>query len=782
MIRNYLKIAFRNIRKQKAYALINILGLAVGLASFILIMLWVKDELSYESLYKDADRIFLLHTQHMEGDKFEINPMTPYPLASSIRNEIPEALKTTKFRHTEAVIRNGDKIFRETAVCAADASFFELFSNPFIAGNRKTALSMPHSCVITEKIAEKYFGTANPIGKTLIFNTKENYTVTGIIEDTPYNTHLDYEIFIPLPRVATSIADTNSWSSQYLRTYLLAPEDANQKALNIKLTKLMRKHLPEDKYIEIKTQPISKLHLQSPDNKNQGMQYVYLFTVTGILIILIACINFMNIAISLSLKRAREIGLKKVVGAGRGQLITQFMSEAFIQSLAALIIAMVLVELLRPFFNELTGKAIILPYLNTWFLPSLGGLLFLITLLAGSYPAFLLSSFKPVNAFRGNLVKGKGKDSFRKILVIFQFAVSIALIIGSLMIFRQLHYISHKSLGFEAENVIFFPVEGNLNQRYEVFYQELMRHPGIAGAARALHVPGSINSITTGLDWEEKADDKPVTFSFESIDEHYIETMGMDLISGRNFSNEFARDSLNVIINEEAIKVLGFDDPVGKNFWIDGKSEKGKIIGVVRNFNAMPLMHEIKPLIFTRLPFYYQRIFVRLQPGNPKEAISHIKASWNKYVPGYPFDYHFLDQRIEKVYNNEMRIGKIALAFTILAILITCIGLFGLASHTARQKTREIGIRRVFGASSSSLVWMFVKNFAKWVLIANLIAWPLAWYFVSDWLTNFAYRIEMQWHIFLLAALSALILAIFTVIYQSWTAAMKNPVETLKYE
>lgn len=744
MILNYLKIALRNLKRQKSYAFINILGLAIGLASFILIMLWVADEFSYENNYEKADNIYLLYKQYKMGNKQEVNRSTPYPFAASLREELPLALEATKYRPYRALVQKGELIVRENDICLVDAHFFKVFETGFIQGYPETALAKPYSCVITKDIAKKYFGEEDPMGQVLIFDNSDQYKITGIIENQPGNTHIDYNIYIPLADIAPHMSDTTSWYSHYLRTYILTPDDVLLDTLNSRLSSHIQNHMDAEQDLEIRAHPISKLHLYSVDGKNQGIQYVYIFTITGILILLIACINFTNIAISLSMKRAREIGLKKVVGAQRSQLIKQFLGEAFIQAFASLIIAMALVELLRPFFNDLTGKEILIPYLSRWFLPSLVGLLVIITLLAGSYPAFLLSSFKPVSAFRGNIVSGKGRMAFRKGLVIFQFVISIGLIITSILIFLQLKFISNKNLGFDRENIIYLSMEGDLPAKYDAFYNDLMAHPGIKNLARSLHIPGSVWSIMRGLDWEGKEDDESVAFGFESVDYNYIETVGLELVAGRDFSKEYGRDSVNVIFNEEAIKVMGYDDPIGKSFNIDSAGEGGKIIGIVKNFNALPLTHEIEPMLLAIIPDYYQRILIRLNPGDVQEAINHVEETWKKYVPDFPFDFDFLDKRLERQYNNELRIGKLALALTILAILITCIGLFGLAAPTAQQRTKEIGIRKVSRASTTAVIMLVGKSLARWVLVANIIAWPQAYYFVTDWLQNFASRIDIQ--------------------------------------
>ncbi len=782
MIWNYFKIAFRNIKRQKIYAIINILGLAIGLASFVLIMLWVADELSYEKQHGNADNLYLIHKRVMTGTSENINFSTPMLLAPTARDEIPEVIESCRIANIGAFVTYEDKQYTEDYVGGVDSTYFLMFSFDFILGNPATALDEINSVVITESIATKYFGDEDPIGKVLTFNREDQYKVTAVIGDIERNTLFDNNILIPIESVYGDSEDAADWYSHFIQSYVMVPESVSKDTLDKRVTEHIRKYMSEESQIQLLCQPISRLHLYSLDGKNERIQYVYIFSLIGLLTLLIACINYMNISTSLSVRRSREIGLKKVVGAVRPQLIKQFLGESFIQAFFAMLLAMMLVELLRPYFNDLTNKTIFIPYLSYWFLPLLLGLVIITTLIAGSYPAFLLSSFKPVAVFKGKFTAGKGQANFRRILVIIQFAISIGLIISSLMIYSQLRFVNNKNLGFDKENVIYMSQVGNLSEKYEAFRNELLTRPGVGNVCRTSSTPAAIWSIIRGLEWEGKENDDNVSFSFAAIDFDYLETMGMDLVEGRNFSREFGTDSNNYIFNETAIKLMGFEDnPVGRTFGLDS-DYLGKIIGVVKDFNSLPLTHEIEPLMMIIYPDFYRLVMIRIEPENTQTTLAGIEEVWNDHMPDFPFEYNFLDQRLERMYRNESRIGSLALAFTILAILITCIGLFGLASHTAQQKTREIGIRKVFGATVNSVIYLFVKSFAIWVLLANIIAWPLAYYFINDWLKNFAYRVDINWLIFIYSALAALGIAILTVAYQSFVAARKNPVDAIRYE
>lgn len=785
MINNFFKSAIRNILRQKLYSFINIFDLAVGMACFILILLWVQSELSYDRCFDNSDHIYLAHKSVPTGNGIRVNHQMPFPFATEMKNKVPEVTSITRVDFHPSMVRYGELYFDEQDLVAVDSTYFEIFNYDFIHGNAESVLRESNEIVITESIANKYFEDENPMNKVLLVRSNEQYVVSGVVKDPPKNTHLEHTMFIPIEPLYRNTEDYNDWFSHFLSCYILSTPSVSVDTLNKKISKVLDEATrdPESNTVRdvaIKLLPVSKLHLFNVEGKNQRIQYVYIFSLIAILILLVACINYMNIATSMSMRRSREIGLKKVVGAVRQQLTFQFLAEAFVQAFIAMLLAMMLVELARPFFNQLSGKEIFIPYASTWFIPILLALVFLTTLLAGGYPAFLMSSFKPVSAFKGNLVSGKGQTQFRKILVIFQFAVSIALIISTLFIYLQLKYINTTDLGFDKNNLMYEYLNDDISKKYESFRSEILKNPNIESICRTSQLPNNISYGMRGIDWVGKEGNELSSFTFASIDYDFFETTGIKINDGRAFSRKFGTDSLHFIMNEATIKMIGYDNPVGRQFAAD--DENGRIIGVVKDFHSKPLTQDIDPLFFIMVPEYYNYVMFRIRPENMEETTKYIEKVWNSFAPLYAFESRFFTARIDREYRTESRNGKLALSFTIIVIIITCMGLFGLASHTAQKKTKEIGIRKVFGASVASLVYNFVKIFSRWVLIANLIAWPLAYYFVSGWLNNFAYGIKINIWVFLASAIVALLIAIVTVAYQSFRAASRNPVDSIRYE
>jgi putative ABC transport system permease protein len=780
MLLNYFKTEWQILRVKKFYYVVNIVGLAIGIASSILIMLWVVDELSYEKMHEKADRVMLLYKKYKMGEEYKLNASLPYPLAPSLIDEVPEITEAVRVVRHEAVIDNGMDYYNERNICATDNAYFELFSFTFIQGDPARALTEPYSVVLTQDQAEKYFGADDPMGKTLEFDKKDTYTVTGVIENIEGNTDLDYNMMVPIETIHGNTGSAVSWYDHFIQNYVYVEKDIIPDTLNSRLTSHIRRYMSSESTIELVAQPIREIHLKALDEQNSRAQYIYIFSIIGFLIILIACINFTNVSTALSVKRSKEIGVKKVNGAGRKQLFFQFMGEAFHQVVAGFLLAMMLVELFRPLFNQMTGKSISIPYLDPAFILAMLALVLLTTVLAGSYPALLISSFNPVSAFQGKITTGKGQASFRTCLLVFQFTISIGLIITTLIIYSQIRYINQKNLGYDKENLLYVYLQDDLDKKFEVFRQELMAHPMISNAARASSLPSSAWSMVRGMEWEGKDDEEIVSFSFISVDPDFVETVGMEMLAGRDFSKDFAADTARFIINEEAKKFLGFEDPVGRYFLSD--SDRIEIIGVVNDFHSLPLTYRIEPLILNIWPEFYTLALIRIGPGNLQEAVDHIEKVWNRVVPGFPFEYNFVDENIDRQYRSETRIGMLSLAFTVLAILITCIGLFAIAAHTAQQKTKEVGVRKSHGASSRSIIYRFVTIYLKWVLLANLIAWPIAWILMNKWLENFAYQVSIGLWIFALAAIGSVIISVLTISWHAWNVSNTNPVNTLRYE
>lgn len=780
MILEKLKFPLRRMKRQGVYSFINIFGLAIGLASIIMIGLWIVHEYSYEKIYSRPEQIHQVYKTFLIGNDQDINESLPYLLGETIIEEVPEVMNMTRVFRQRALVSHGDLHITESSVGCVDSSYFSIFDHRFILGDASNALKGPQNAVVTRDIATKYFGPEDPIGRILTLDHSHQYVVSGVIDNIPDNTYMDFSIFIPIETALAEEPDLENWYSHFIRTYVILPDGIDQGLIQEKLTAHIRKYMEEDATINLVTQPITEKHLNNLTDNSTRQQYVSTFLIVGILILIIACINYMNLSSAISARRSKEISLKKVVGANRRQLSVQILGESLFQTFLAMLAALVLVETLRPVFNELSGKNLEIPYLDPWFITSLIVLTILTALLSGAYPSLLLSSFKPADVFRGRIFAGRGALLFRKTLVVVQFSISIGLIICSLLIYSQLRYVVTKDIGFEKENLISLPLAGDLGDKYEAFKNDLTSHTGVMNVCRTSTLPSHIWNIMRGLSWEGNENEENHAFAFAAVDEDYIATVGLTLVEGRNFSKEYGTDTANYIINEAAARMMGFEHPINKK--MGSEEMEGTIIGVVRDFNSLPLQYEMEPLILRIMPDFYWRVLVRIRPEAQKETLAHLEAVWNDYAPGYPFEHTFVEERIAQSYKGEGRIGKLSLSFTILAILITCIGLFGLAAHMAQQKTREIGIRKVFGASIPSILIIFIRSFAGWVLLANVIAWPLAYLFIKNWLNNFAYRVEIAWYIFVLSGLMALVIAVLTVSYQSFLAANRNPVLSLRYE
>jgi putative ABC transport system permease protein len=737
MILSYLKTQYRIIRNRKIYYAINVLGLALGIASSILIMLWILDELSYEKMHENAGHIMLVHKRYNMGEKVQVNASLPQPLAESLELEFPEITHAVRVAPRRGFVRSGEEVYNENTMCAADPDYFDIFSFNFIKGDPATALSEPYSIVLTREKAIKYFGQEEALGKVLELEGKDKYTVTGIIEDIEANTYLNYDMVVPFETIHKPGSDNDSWYNHFLNTYIYVDNPDRADSLDARLTSHLHKYMTSDNTIELVTQPIRDRHLYDITAQNTRAMYIYIFSVIGFLVLLIGCINFTNVSTFVSLKRSREIGVRKINGAGRITLVGQFLGETFHQALAGFLLAMMLVELIRPQFNQLTGKSISIPYLEPYFILALAGLLLLTTLLAGSYPAILISAFRPVDAFHGRIITGKGQARFRTILLVFQFTISVGLIITTLTIFNQLGYIQSKNLGFDKENLVYLSLGAAHRDNYDVFREKLLSHSGIEHVCRASSLPNSIWNIVRGMSWEGQGEEDLSSFAFLSGDEDLVETLGLEIISGRDFSREYSLDSTRIVVNEEAAKLMGFKDPVGKAIISD--TTRIEIIGLLKDFHGLPLTE-------------------------------------------IPFEFNFVDEKIDQQYRSEIRVGKLSGAFTILAILITCIGLFAIAGHTAQKKDKEIGIRKAMGASSRSVVSHFILIYIKWVVVANLIAWPLSWLLMKNWLTHFAYRTEQSPGVFFLASLISLLISVITIGWHAWNTARTNPVEALKCE
>jgi putative ABC transport system permease protein len=792
MFKNYLKIAFRNLRRHKLYSLINVSGMAIGMACCLLIILFIQDELSYDRFNEKADQIYRVAKIETRNDETVNYPLVFPVMAPKLKEEFPEVLDAVRFdRQSSVAVARENIQFIEPRFFYADANVFDMFTFPLVQGDAKTALQDPYCLVLTEDMARKYFGRENPVGKTLTIDNKEDYRVTGVLKNLPHTSHIKFDF---LASICTMEAENPRYGKLWAwscYTYLLLPRGYSPSELERKLPDFVRRHRNEEaaKALTFYLQPLTKIHLHSnlayEIESNGDIRSIYIFSAIAFFILLIACINFMNLATARSAHRAKEVGLRKVLGADRRQLARQFLGESFILSIFALLIAVALVELSLPAFSALTGKAVRINYIDNGLIPlGLAGLLFFVGIVSGSYPAFFLSAFHPAEILRGKFRAGLKSSFFRKFLVVTQFSISIVLIVSTVVVYTQLDFIRNKKLGFDKEHLIVLSVgEQEMRAKYEAFRNGLLQNSRILSVAASTSFPGLIPTISKFV--PEGAEDKePLTLRNMLVDYDFIKTFGMEIKEGRDFSRHFPTDAREAfLINETAARQFGWDSAVGKKLTdLDGGS--GQVIGVIRDFHFRSKHQRIEPLILSILPdnrFIYF-ISVKLGPGNLQESLSFLKEEWRKYSAGRPLEYVFLDENFDKLYGAEQKLSRLFSAFSFLAILIACLGLFGLASFASEQRTKEIGVRKTLGASVANIVLLFSREFTRWVLVANVLAWPIAYFAMSRWLQSFAYRVDIRLWMFLLAASLALAIALLTVSFQAMKAALANPVDALRYE
>ncbi len=810
MFRNYLTVALRNLWKHKFYSIINILGLAIGLACFLFILLFIRDELSYDLYHEKADRTYRVN---FEGHAFEQDlnfAVVGAPLGPTILEAYPEVEQQCRFRrYGSYAVRYKDQSYTEDAVIFADSTLFDVFSFDLVKGDPQKALIEPNTIVITEEMAEKYFGSEDPIGKNLTLDNDELCRVTGVMKAIPKNTHFNFDMFVSMP--TTGESRNNMWMSNNFQTYVVLRKGADPDQVNAKFDQLVRDYVgPEieqfmgktmddllaaGNFINFSLFPMSKIHLYSDKQEElaatSDIKYIYIFAFIGVFILLLACINFMNLSTARSASRAKEVGMRKVVGAGRAQLIFQFLSESVVITFLGFLLAIVSLITLLSRFNVLAGKELSIAQINQ---PSLWAfMLFLVAfvgILAGSYPAFYLSAFKPIAVLKGRLVKRLGHQiSLRSILVIFQFAITVGLIVGTMIISSQLSYIQNKKLGFDKEQILILNNFYTLDNNCQPFKDEVLKHPQVINASMSssLPTPSSRNSSATFLGRTPDPTKTHVLQLF-TVDHEYIPTMGMEIVDGRAFSRDFPSDSSAVILNQSAVEMYGLDDPLGQEIstFSGGTPENPeitttKVIGVVENFHYESLRSKIGPLAIFLGPSR-GRLSIKMKGGDVPAFINDMQKQWTTMGPGQPFNYTFMDEEFSTVYEAEDRIGQIFSVFTFLAIFIACLGLFGLATFTAEQRTKEVGIRKVIGASIGRIFILLTAEIMKWVLIANLIALPIAYYFMSQWLEGFAYPVDLNWMTFTIALVMSLVIALITVSYQALKTAWMKPVKSLRYE
>jgi putative ABC transport system permease protein len=810
MIKNFLKTSLRNLYKEKVYSLINITGLAVGLAACFLILMFIHHELSYDRHHEHAERLYRIAISARFGGTEYHAAGVAAPSAQAILNDYPEVADITRLYRPpyqkSVFVRHKEKVFKEVDILFADASLFNVFTIPFLSGDKGTALIEPNSLVISERISDKYFGSSDPVGQILTFDNQIDYKITGVFQNIPDNTHFQSDFFASLVTLDDS-RDPYWLNNMSFRTYLVLKDGSDPTLLESKFPELVSKYIAPmlegmtgqsfdhltktGMYFKYYLQPVTDIHLKSNLRQelepNSDMKYVTVFSAVAFFILLLACINFINLSTARSVKRAKEVGLRKVVGSRRGQIISQFLLESILMGFLALLIALILMWLALPLFNQLSGKSLSNMYITTGWIPLIViGIVLFVGFVSGSYPAFALSAYRPVKVLRQSSFNQSKKSGLRNVLVVLQFTISLALIIGTVIVFKQLGYIQNRHIGFDREQVLILHDTNILARRTQILKEKLLQNPEILNATVSGFLPVSSNRTLDVRHPEGTYREEGTGMQVWSVDFDYIETMGMEIIQGRNFSRQFTTDSSALIVNQTAATYFGWKEPVGKMIGDYSAPPNMSlvdlpVIGVVRDFHYESLRNQIEPLVL-RVAWNPDMISLRLKTDNLSNTIQWIKENWNQFAHGHPLQFSFMDDRFDAMYRAERRIGGIITVFAVLGVFIGCLGLFGLAAFVAEQKTKEIGIRKVLGSSVSGVVYLLSKDFLKWVMIANLIAWPVSFYMMTKWLQEFAFRTSIGLFPFIIPSLLTLFIAFVTVSVQCIKAALKNPTDTLRYE
>ncbi|HEX5025778.1 MAG TPA: ABC transporter permease [Agriterribacter sp.] len=803
MLKHYFKTSWRNLRKNKLFSFINILGLSLGITTCFIIMMYVQDELSYDRFNKNADHIArIIFTADINGGKINESVLMP-PVAATMKKDFPEVKDATRIMSFGSPrIKYKDKVFKDDKFAFVDPNFFNIFTLPMIKGNAQTALLQPNTVVLTKSTAAKYFGNDDALGKTLeLGNDTTLYKVTGIIEDVPVNSHFHFDLFASM--TGWKDATSDSWLSSSYYTYILLKPGADLQKIASRFPGMVEKYMgpqiqkgmglsleqfrTKGNTLGFVLQPLTSIHLYS-DTSNEfepggNATYVYIFAGVALFMLIVACINFINLSTAGASKRAKEVGVRKVAGSGRFQLIKQFLSESILITFFSLLIALVLLQLALPAFNSISGKQLTIGIKPVLAFISLG---LIVGLLAGVYPAFYLSSFKPIAVLKGKFTGSNRNFGLRSGLVIFQFVISVALIIGTVVVYEQMKFMQNKDLGYNKNQVITIPNSWALGTNERVFKQQMLEDPRVLHATMSWYKPTEPNNYNNAMAYPAGNDKLIISGVNYYVDEQYIPTLGMQMISGRNFSKNFPTDSSAIILNETAVKALGWNaetaldktlirqnSPRGDNFPFH-------VIGVVKNFNFKSLHETISPLYMTLQP--EGGLIFKITSNDIPGLLAAMKTKWDSYHTEEPFTFSFMDDYFNKAYATEQKTATVLNIFSVLTIFVACLGLFGLATYTAEQRTKEIGIRKVLGATVTQVTQMLSKEFLKLVSIASLIAFPVAWWGMNKWLQNFAYRIDISWWVFAIAGIAALVIALITVSFQAIKAAVANPVEALRSE
>ena len=803
MIKSYFKIAWRNLLKNKAFSFINILGLSIGISVCFIIMLFVQDELSYDRFNKNADRIVRIYFKAvMNGGKISEAGVMP-PVARALKNDYPEVEDASRLRPDgRPKIEYQHKIFKEAEAAFADHNFFSVFSLPFLKGDPQTALVQPNTLVITEEMAHRFFGNDEPIGKTLTYNNSGQFKVTGVIKKMPVNAHFHFDLLGSLETI--DFAKSATWMEGNFYTYVVMKKGADYKKLEAKLPGMVEKYMgpqivqamgmnlsqfrTKGNDLGFALQPLTAIHLH-PETTTElepagNVKYVYIFGAIAIFMLLIASINFINLSTAGASKRAKEVGVRKVMGSGKWDLIRQFLFESLLVTAIALFIAALMVQLALPVFNNLSGKNLLFGF----DMRPVAGLIALglaVGLLAGIYPAFFLSSFKPIATLKGKFNAGAKSLGLRSSLVVFQFFISVSLIIGTIIVYQQMKFIQNIQLGYNKEQLLVIPNSWALGKNEKTFKDQLLKDTRVENVTVSGYKPAGPTNNNNAMAYPEGKDNQVMTSLEYKIDEQYIPTLGIQMAAGRNFSPAYGTDSSAMIINEAAVKAFGFGNNAIGKIIVRSNSDRGRdyhftVVGVVKDFHFRSLHEAITPLLMVLEP--ESGIIVKVRTKDIPGLLSTMKQQWAAYNVEEPFSYAFMDELYNKTYTAEQKTGTILNIFAVLTIFVACMGLFGLATYTAEQRSKEIGIRKVLGASVTQVTSMLSKEFIKLVLIGCLIAFPLSWWAMSRWLQDFAYRVDISWWVFILAAVFALLIAMFTVSFKAIKAALANPVKSLRSE
>ena len=788
MLQHYYKIAWRNLWRNKFFSIINISGLALGISFSLLIWLWVQNELGVDAYHANSGRLYHVYEREYYDGKIDGNYDTPPLLAAELKKEIPEieyAVTLEEGNETNA-FQAGNKILREEGT-AARPDLFKMFSYSLLQGSPQSALNSPNGMAISRKMANQFYGSPQAaMSKTIRFENERDFTITAVFEDVPANSSRKFDYLMNWDAFTEKKPYMKAWGLSGPQTYIQLRKDANPAAVEQKITHFLDKYKKQDKSyrVEYGLQKFSDsyLHGSFVNGKAAGgrIEYVNLFSIIAVFILLIACINFMNLTTARSVKRAREIGVRKVAGAVRPILILQFIGEALLLTIFSVALSLLLISILLPAFNDLTQKHITLPFHELGFWLKLAILTIVTGCISGSYPAFFLSSFNPVKVLKGTKL-GTGAVWLRKGLVIFQFVLSIVLIIGTTIVSRQVTFIQNRNLGYDRQNLIQIPMDGEQQRKnFQVFKDEALKMPGIETITHMADDPTDLDNQNNEVDWDGHDPNTKVQFSTTVVGYDFISTMKLKLLEGRDFSPEFPSDSTGFLINEAAMKRMGYTNPIGRR--ITFGPINGHIVGVIRDFNYESLHKPIEPLILLFNKTYGYELMVRTQPGKTKEALASLETVWKNVNPNFPFAYNFTDAEYQKLYQSEQVMGKLSDAFAFLAIFISCLGLLGLSMFTAEQRVKEIGIRKVLGASVRSVFILLSSEFLVLIILAMLIAAPIAWYAGNNWLQGFAYHALVGWNIFLITGATVIVLALITVSFQTIKVAILNPVKSLRSE